>query len=155
MSAAQADDQTFGQKAGAALETAKDKTIEAGQTVIDTSKNTAATIIDAGKNTATTVVDAVTPDAAARRVDVTLTNRRIEMPERMEAGRKAFVVTNRGSMRRNFEITGEGIDRKFVGAVDPKETKTLHVALKPGSYEIASPTNGRRGDETHAKLWVK
>jgi hypothetical protein len=77
------------------------------------------------------------------------------MPEHVQRGKTAFVVTNGDSEKRNFEITGHGIDRKFIGAVEPNGTKTIQMHLKPGNYRVISPVNERTGEETHAKLWVK
>jgi len=89
------------------------------------------------------VKDAVTPDADAKRVDVTLADKRVEAPKQLAAGKTAFVVRNSGSMKQNFQIRGEGLDKKFMADVDPNESKTLHVDLKPGTYKVHIPdSNG-------------
>jgi hypothetical protein len=45
------------------------------------------------------------------------------------------VVHNGAKDKRNFEITGEGIDKKFLMSLSPDETKVLHVDMKPGSFK--------------------
>jgi len=53
------------------------------------------------------------------------------------------VVKNGGSMKQNFEIRGQGVEKKFMMDVAPNDSKTLHVDLKPGTYKVHIPeTNG-------------
>jgi len=91
------------------------------------------------KKAADTVEDAVTPDSDARRVDVTVTDERIDMPAQLKPGKTAFVVKNAGKTTQNFEVEGRSVDRKFVTAPNPGETKVLHVILKRGTYTAYSP----------------
>ena len=99
----------------------------------------ARTVAHGVKNAADTVEDAVTPDSDARRVDVTVTDERIDMPAQLKPGKTAFVVKNAGKTTQNFEVEGRSVDRKFVTAPNPGETKVLHVILKRGTYTAYSP----------------
>jgi iron uptake system EfeUOB component EfeO/EfeM len=99
----------------------------------------ARTVAHGVKKAADTVEDAVTPDSDARRVDVTVTDDRIDMPAQLKPGKTAFVVKNAGNTAQNFEVEGRSVDRKFVTAPNPGETKVLHVILKRGTYTAYSP----------------
>src|SRR5688572_6157842 len=121
-------DRTLGEKTESTLEKAGEKTKDVGRAIADTTKKAA----DA-------VVDAVTPDKDARKVEVTLREHKIEMPKQVDAGKTAFVVRNIGKEKHNFEIAGEGIEKKFLASVDPNETKVLHIDLKPGNYKVFCP----------------
>src|SRR5437588_12240846 len=114
-------------------------------------KNAAKTVAHGAKRAADTVADALTPDTDARRVDVTVTDNRIDMPTRLRPGKTAFVVKNAGKNAQNFEVEGQSVDRKFVAAPNPGETKVLHVNLKRGTYTAYSPgkdNNKRTGEVT-------
>jgi nitrogen fixation protein FixH len=99
----------------------------------------ARTVAHGVKKAADTVEDAVTPDSDARRVDVTMTDDRIDIPAQLKPGKTAFVVKNAGKTTQNFEVEGRSVDRKFVAAPNPGETKVLHVTLKRGTYTAYSP----------------
>ena len=99
----------------------------------------ARTVAHGVKRAADTVEDAVTPDSDARRVDVTVTDDRIDMPTQLKPGKTAFVVKNTDKTTENFEVEGRSVDRKFVAALKPGETKVLHVILKRGTYTAYSP----------------
>jgi hypothetical protein len=139
-----ADNRTLGEKTADTLGKAKDKTVEAGRAITDTTKEAADKL-----------VDAVTPDSDARRVEVKLTEHHINMPLSLENGKTAFVVRNTSGEKRNFEIRGEGIEKKFFTGIGPDETKVLHVNLKTGTYKAYGWT--REGDKEgpKANLTVK
>ena len=101
------------------------------------------------KKAAETVKDAVTPSADARKVEVTLTNNHIEMPRDVAAGKTAFVVHNNGHAKQNFKIEGQGVDKSFFLAIEPNDSKTLELDLKPGDYKVFVPgkENESKGDE--------
>ncbi|MDR3402350.1 MAG: hypothetical protein P4L99_07610 [Chthoniobacter sp.] len=141
---ARADDKTLGEKTSDALEKAKDKTIEAGRVVAEDTKKAA-----------TTVKDAVLPDSDARKVDVTLTERRIEMDRELPPGKTAFVVRNNGKERQNFKIEGNGLDKEFMIAVAPNDTKTLHVDLKRGDYKVFVPSTGNDSEPKGSELSLR
>jgi iron uptake system EfeUOB component EfeO/EfeM len=101
-------------------------------------KQAAETVVHGAKKAVDTVEDAVTPDSDARSVDVTVTDNRIDMPTQLKPGKTAFVVKNAGKTTQNFEVEGRRVDRKFVAAPNPGETKVLHVILKRGAYTAYS-----------------
>ena len=94
------------------------------------------------------------PDADARKVNVTISDKGVQMPKSLPAGKTAFIVKNSGKQAHNFEIEGSGIDRSFWFAIDPNQSKTMQVDLKPGEYE-AICTAERHGKEQKTKLVVK
>jgi hypothetical protein len=67
---------------------------------------------------------------------VTLNEKHIDLPKNLEPGKTAFVVRNAGKVKHNFEVKGEGIEKKFFADLPPDETKVLHVDLKPGTYKV-------------------
>ena len=114
-------------------------------TTVRKTKEAAHTVAHGAKKAADTVEDAVTPDSDARRVDVTVTEDRIDVPTQLKPGKTAFVVKNAGQTPQNFEVQGRSVDRKFVAAPNPGETKVLHVTLKRGTYTFYSL--GKNGDQ--------
>jgi iron uptake system EfeUOB component EfeO/EfeM len=116
-------------------------------------KKAAQTVAHGAKKAVDTVADAVTPDKDARRVDVTVTDNRIDMPTQLKPGKTAFVVKNASQTTQNFEVEGTGIDRKFIAAPNPGETKVLHVNLKRGSYTAYSP--GKAENQRKAKVTLR
>src|SRR5437899_12951157 len=64
----------------------------------------ARTVAHGVKNAADTVEDAVTPDSDARRVDVTESDNRIDMPKQQKPGKTAFVVKNAGKTTHNIDV---------------------------------------------------
>jgi uncharacterized cupredoxin-like copper-binding protein len=102
-----------------------------------------------------TVVDAVTPDSDAHKVEVTLKEHHIDMPKSIESGKTAFVVRNSGKEKHNFEIQGQGIEKKFMADLGPNDTKVLHVNLNSGSYKVTCPVGDHESEGMHLKLTVK
>lgn len=116
------------------LEKAGDKTVEMSKSAVTKSKNA----LNSG-------LEAITPDSDAQKIDVKLTDKKLDMPSSLKAGKKAFVVHNGSRESRNFEIQGEGIDKKFMMSLSPNETKTLHVDLKRGSFKALAPESDGGG----------
>jgi hypothetical protein len=115
----------------------------------------ARTVAHGVKKAADTVEDAFTPDSDARRVDVTITEDRIDMPTRLRPGKTAFVVKNAGKTAQNFEVEGQSVDRKFVAAPNPGQTKVLHVYLKRGTYSVYLPEKAGDKGTANATLRVR
>jgi archaellum component FlaG (FlaF/FlaG flagellin family) len=113
----------------------------------------ARTVAHGVKKAADTVEDAFTPDSDARRVDVTITEDRIDMPTRLRPGKTAFVVKNAGKTAQNFEVEGQSVDRKFGAAPNPGQTKVMHVTLKRGTYAVYSP--GDDGNKRTAEMTLR
>jgi major membrane immunogen (membrane-anchored lipoprotein) len=134
--------------------------------VVDTAENVAHSAVKGAKNAAETVAtgtkkavnkvaDALTPDSDARAVNVTVRDDSVDMPTQLKPGKTAFVVKNTGKSAQNFEVRGQGVDRKFTTAPDPGQTKVLHVTLQRGTYTAYAPgkdENKRTGEVTlHVK----
>ena len=137
-------DKSIGEKTSETLQKAGEKAKEAGHAIVDGTKK-------AGE----AVVDAVTPDKDAHKVDVKLVEHRIEMPKQIGTGKTAFVVHNTGKEKHNFEISGEGIDKKFMAALSPDETKVLHVDLKAGTYKVTCPVGDHEDEGMKLNLTVR
>jgi iron uptake system EfeUOB component EfeO/EfeM len=90
---------------------------------------------------------------------VTLTEGGMQMPANLRSGKTAFVVTNNGKQRHNFEIEGDknrlGQWRAEVPPLAPKQTKTMQVNLKPGSYEAHCTVADHANKEAKVKLAVR
>lgn len=140
------DEKTLGERTKETLEKAKDKTVETGRAIAEGTKEVTKKAIEKTKEAAGTVMDAVTPDADARKVDVNLKENQIDMPTKLAAGKTAFVVRNTGKEKHNFEIQGQGTEKKFLLNVNPDETKVLHVDLKPGAYNASCPMQGHESE---------
>jgi uncharacterized cupredoxin-like copper-binding protein len=137
-------EKTLGEKTADTVEKIGEKTKDAGRS-----------IAEGTKKAAESVVDAVTPDKDARKVEVKLTEHRIDMPKSLGSGKTAFVVTNSGKEKHNFQVAGGGIEKKFMIDLSPDETKTLHVDLKPGSYKVTCPINNHDEEGMRMTLTVK
>ena len=85
----------------------------------------------AASSSLTPVANAQTGPTTAT-IEVKLSEYKIEMPKTVPAGSTTFKVTNTGKEMHNFEIEGNGIEKR-VGKLNPGETKTLLVELKPGN----------------------
>jgi uncharacterized cupredoxin-like copper-binding protein len=108
---------------------------------VDTAKNVGHAAARHTKEAAETVADALTPEPDARRVDVTMTEYKFDMPTELKAGKTAFVVKNAGKKKHSFAIKGAGIDQKFQKNLAPNETRVLHVVLERGTYEVTCPVD--------------
>ncbi len=95
------------------------------------------------------------PDADARKVEVTITDTGAQVARTLKAGKTAFVVTNRGKERHNFEIEGNSLEKRFWLGIAANDTKTLQVDLKPGTYEADCGIKEHTGREQKVKLTVK
>jgi hypothetical protein len=137
------------------------KTKQAAKTVARETKETARTVAHKTKETVNAIDDKIdTPDADARKVNVTISDGGgVQMPASLRPGKTAFVVKNNGKERHNFEIVGEqsssGQWRADLPPLGPKETKTVQVNLKPGSYEARCSVAGHAKKEAKVKLAVK
>ena len=126
----------------AAEKTLGEKTEEVVDKTTETAKKAGRAVVKTTKRAANAVVDAVTPDADARKINVQLSEHKIDMPKKLKSGKTAFVVKNSGKEKHSFEVEGEGIDQSFLTPVGPGETKVLHVDLKPGTYQVSCPLKG-------------
>ncbi len=118
-----------------------ERAVEVARDTADTAKNVGHSVARGTKKAVNTVVDALTPDPDARRVDVTLSEYKIDMPTSLKPGKTAFVVKNVGKKKHNFQVKGNGTDRKFLRNLGANETRVLHVVLKRGTYAISCPVD--------------
>ena len=130
------------------------KAAKAAATAAETVKHVGESAVRHTKEAVETVADVFTPEPDARRVDVTLTDHHIDMPSHLESGKTAFVVKDDGKKKHNFEIQGQGADKKFLNSLSPGQTKVLHIVLEDGHYMIFCPVDGHREKGMEAKLAV-
>ena len=110
-------------------------------------------LVCAAAGSLTPAAKAQTSSAAAA-IEVKLSEYKIDMPATVPAGSTTFEVTNTGKEVHNFEIEGNGIEKR-VGALKPGETKTLLVELKPGKYEVYCPVPGHKSHGMSLDLTVR
>ena len=108
---------------------------------VDTASNVGHAAARHTKEAVETVAEAVTPEPDARRVDVTMTEYKFDMPTELKPGKTAFVVKNTGKKKHNLQIKGAGVDQKFQKNLAPGETRVLHVVLERGTYEVTCPVD--------------
>ncbi len=135
---------TTGEKTKELLKKAEEKTVAAGKAVVKTTKK-------AGR----AIADAVTPDSDAAKVEVNINDSDITLPQKISAGKTAFMVKNSGKEKHNFRISGNGVDEKFLMDVAADDTKVMHVQLKPGTYEVTCPTKAKEGNSMKHTLTVE
>ena len=132
------------------------KTAEVWDKTKATTKDVTRKAVGKTKQVANRVEAAVrAPDADAHKVPVKVNDKGVQMPNTLKAGKTAFVVTNTGKDRHDFEITGEGMEKSFWFNLAPNQTKTMQVELKPGSYQAACEIAEHVGKEATLKLTVK
>jgi hypothetical protein len=120
---------------------------------VEGTKKAAKTVAHGAKKAVEKIEDVFTPESDAHRVDVTVTDGKIDMPASLKPGKTAFVIKNTGSTTQNFELEGNDVDREFMNAPKPGESKVLHVTLEHGTYKAYLPdANGEKGT---AKATVK
>ena len=90
-----------------------------------------------------------------QKVDVTMTEYKFDMPTTVKAGKTTFVIKNAGKRAHNFQIKGEGINEKLAPNPKPRETQTLQVDLKPGTYAITCPVDFHTQKGMKTALTVK
>jgi hypothetical protein len=132
-----------------------EKAKDVAEDTAETAKDVGHKVVKGTKKVVNKVVDAVTPDPDARRVDVTLSDDKIDMPTSLETGKTAFVVKNVGNEKHNFVVRGKDGSHKFMVDLQPNETKVLHVQLKRGTYNAYSPLDGHPKKGTETTLTVK
>lgn len=87
-------------------------------------------------------------------VEVKLTEFAIEMPLTVPIGPVTFSVTNAGTMAHNFEVEGEGLERKFEMNLKPGESKNLQVDLPAGTYTVYCPLDDHKERNMRVELKV-
>jgi len=152
---AQAEEKTVAEKTEEVWDETKKKTKEVSKAVVKTTKETTKAVAKKTKETVKAIEHKIdTPDADARKINVTISDAGVQMPASLRPGKTAFVVTNSGKQKHNFEIEGEHLDKSFWFAIAPKDSKTMQVELKPGSYD-AHCSVADHAKESKVKLVVK
>jgi uncharacterized cupredoxin-like copper-binding protein len=89
--------------------------------------------------------------AQAVAVPVKLSEWKIDMKsDTVKAGAVIFRVTNEGGMNHGFYVRGEGVD-KGTREIPVRQSASLAVTLKPGTYEIFCPMS----DDSHQLAGMK
>ena len=97
------------------------------------------------------------PDAGKpEKVDVRLSEYKVELPETLHAGPTTFVVHNVGEKTHSFKIEGPGIppDTLLAKPIPPDSTAELQVTLQPGEYKVFCPIGSHEGKGMVRKLTV-
>jgi hypothetical protein len=118
-------------------------------------KKAAKTVAHGAKRVAEKVEDVFTPESDARRVDVTVSENGIDMPNELKPGKTAFVVKNAGNKAQNFELSGPDVDRTFASAPAPGQTKVLHATLERGTYTVYSTPAKEKKEAATVTVKVK
>jgi plastocyanin len=91
------------------------------------------------------------PSGGAAALTATLSEWKIDLSSAtIAAGRVTFTATNAGSIPHALEVEGNGLEQK-TPLIQPGETATLSLTLKPGAYEIYCPV----GEDSHKKLGME
>lgn len=95
-----------------------------------------------------------TTAAGGREVEVTMREYAFELSQNALApGPVVFRIRNGGTERHEFEITGPGnVDEEVY--LDPGESETVSVSLRPGTYSIECHVETPEG-RTHAELGME
>lgn len=153
---AQGEEKTVSEKSAEVWDETKKKTKEVSKAVVKTTKETTQAVAKKTKETVKAIEHKIdTPDADARKVPVTITDGGVQMPANLRPGKTAFIVKNTGKQKHNFEIEGEHLDKSFWFAIAPKDSKTMQVDLKPGSYDAHCSVGEHANKEARVKLVVK
>ena len=107
------------------------------------------------QGSADTKTAATVPDSAKGAVEVKLTEYKIEMPASVSAGATTFKVTNTGDETHGFEIEGNGIEVALKPRLKKRESGSLQVDLKPGTYKVYCPVLGHKRRGMSLDLTVK
>jgi len=101
-----------------------------------------------GSVTATEVLSstgAFTPTATGTIVDVELVSFDIHMAAVLPSGHTKLMIKNAGDTEHGFVIEGQDMQQKLESPLQPGQSATLEVDLKPGQYNIYCPVDGHRG----------
>lgn len=128
--------------------------VAAAQTAGAPLAQTAVAAAQTAVSTAIVPLGSITPPASAAAVQVKLTDGKIGMPASMPTGVILFIVNNGGTTEHNFEIQGNGIDKKLDANLKPGETAPLAIQLSPGSYRVFDPVGNNRDTGMSLNLTV-
>lgn len=96
-------------------------------------------VADQANATASPAIDPPTRRDSASRVNVRLSEWKLELSQlTVHTGEVEFSVTNGGTMPHAFEIEGQGLE-KDLEPIKVGATSKLRLTLPPGSYEVYCP----------------
>lgn len=112
-----------------------------------------------GTSEATAGVEATEPAQSGtggkgKPVAVKLVDFKLEMPKTVPSGMVTFKITNTGKVTHNLEIEGNGVESKLPKDLQPGESGTLQVTLKPGKYDAYCPVDGHKQSGMQLDLTV-
>jgi plastocyanin len=98
-----------------------------------------------------------TSGGGAGTVDLTATDFKFDPSDpSVKSGNVTFDLKNDGQVRHSLEIEDvNGEDKEIEGEVQPGQSGTLTVDLKPGTYEFYCPVDGHRQMGMTGELTVK
>lgn len=92
---------------------------------------------------------------APTRVDVTLSDSRIDMPAALPPGAVTFHVVNDGLEKHGLVVADTVRERKLAHALGHGESADMTVYLQPGIYAAYSPVGNDRQRGMERRLTVK
>ncbi len=95
------------------------------------------------------------PVTGSQTVNVTETEFKLDMPSSVSAGLVTFNVTNHGTVAHSLEIQGQGMDQSLPALLQPGQSGSLQVNLKPGSYMVFCPVDDHKGSGMLVNLTVQ
>jgi VCBS repeat-containing protein len=72
-----------------------------------------------------------------------------------KAGTYAFEAKNSGQAVHSLEIEGNGVEAKLESDLEPGESGTVTVDLKPGTYEMYCPVDGHKDQGMEGSIGVE
>jgi hypothetical protein len=85
-------------------------------------------------------------------VNVALGKTHMDMPSNVDAGEITFSVTNVGTEKRAFKISGPGLERYFTEPLLPGENEKMTVNLEPGVFKVEAPAVGSETNDLTVEL---
>jgi uncharacterized cupredoxin-like copper-binding protein len=101
-----------------------------------------------GSVTATQILSstgAFTQTESGTIVDVELVSFDIRMAATLPAGHTEFRIKNDADTEHGFVLEGQDLQQKLDSPLQPGQSATLEVDLKPGQYSIYCPVDNHRG----------
>ena len=95
------------------------------------------------------------PAAAAKSLEVQLTEYEIRIPDTLPAGTQQLHIVNAGKENHGFVIEGAGAEQKLAAPLSRGDAGDLTVTLAAGTYTVYCPVDGHRGKGMSRTLTVK